>query len=593
VSGYRLTRWADLLMARFYAAGVRHVVASPGSRSTAFVLAAERHPQLQCHDAIDERVGGFFALGIGRATGEPALLICTSGTAPAHYYPAVIEASHIGIPLLVLSADRPLELVDCAAPQTVDQVKMFGDHVRSYVDLGLPDPSQRALRGAARAVQQAVLASRWPRPGAVHLNARARKPFEPDESSGEEDRHYDLAVAALESSSAHVFLPQNTPSAQGLGAVAALCRSFERGVILAGPAALSAASYRSGLSRLARRTGFPVLCESVSQQRFVADRDADVVWVDHFDLLLKSASFRAGHQPDVVLQVGAPTVSGGVEHWLDAAPPARAVLAAHGWNDWLGTATHFLFGDQAALVNGLADALSEMSGRPGEWATAWREAELRVAKVVDEVVDAEPVPTEAHAVRDLVSGLPDDVLFMVGNSLSVRLVDWYTRGADAAVDVLSQRGANGIDGLISAAAGAIAATGRPCVLLLGDVSAVHDLNGLLMAHRLPASLVVVVVNNGGGRIFDILPVARHPGVSAEGMAHLTTPHTIDFEASARAYGVSFVRVVPEDLRTLLRGTDWGTTMLVEVPVAPDRAAGMVRAIRDRLDGGSQAPSGSG
>ena len=583
MSGYRLTRWADLLMARFYDAGVRHVVASPGSRSTAFVLAAERHPKLQCHDAIDERVGGFFALGIGRATGQPALLICTSGTAPAHYYPAVIEASHIGIPLLVLSADRPLELVDCAAPQTIDQVKLFGDHVRSYVDLGLPDPAPRALRGTARAVQQAVLASHWPVPGAVHLNARARKPFEPDGPSDEADRSFDRSVKAVEGACPAVYPPVSAPSAEGLEAVAGLCRRHERGVIVAGPASLSAKGFRGSVARLAKQTGYPVLCEGVSQQRFVADRDADVVWVDHFDLLLKSPAFRDGHHPQVVVQIGAPPVSGGVEHWLDAASPARVVLASHGWNDWLGTASHFVFGELSALVAGLAEAVGEVPPRQQEWAGSWRAAESQMVRAVDEVVEAEPVPTEAHAVRALVASLPDDVLFMVGNSLSVRLVDWYTSGTDAAVDVLSQRGANGIDGLISAAAGAIASTGRPCVLLLGDVSAIHDLNGLLMARGLPAPLVVVVVNNGGGRIFDILPVARHPGVGPEALAHLTTPHAVDFQAAAKAYGVSFTRVAPSELPALFGGMQAASSMLVEVPVAADRAAPMVRAIRERYD----------
>jgi 2-succinyl-5-enolpyruvyl-6-hydroxy-3-cyclohexene-1-carboxylate synthase len=584
VSGHLLTRWADLLMAHAWRAGVRHVVISPGSRSTAFVLAAHRHEGLRCHDAIDERVAGFFALGIGRRTGQPALLICTSGTAPAHYLPAVIEASVARIPLLVLSADRPLELVDCAAPQTIDQVKLFGDHVRRYADLGLPDAAPAALRGAARRMHQSVLDATWPVAGPVHLNARARKPFEPDGPTTEAERAVDAAVDALLAWSPRIDVPTATPSDAGLDAAAATLAG-RRGVILVGPAPIDAAAWRAPAEALARATGFPLLAETVSQLRCYPRAD-DIVAIDPFDLLLKVGAAREELAPEVVVQLGAPPVAGAIAVWLQGSAPEHIVIADHGWNDWLATATQLLFGDVAAATEALAARCTTPA--PPAWSARWRAWRDATESARRHVLDAADHPTEAHAVRALCAALPEGVELLVGNSLGVRLIDWYVDGGGPPRTVLCQRGANGIDGLISAGAGSVAASGQPLVVLLGDVSAVHDLGGLLMARGQDPPLVVVVVDNDGGKIFDILPVARHPGVSPEAMVHLSTPHQVDLSSAASAYGAAYERCLPDDLgQALLRGLQRGGATLLHVPVAPDRAASMLRELIARI--GAERP----
>ncbi|HRI55183.1 MAG TPA: 2-succinyl-5-enolpyruvyl-6-hydroxy-3-cyclohexene-1-carboxylic-acid synthase, partial [Pseudomonadota bacterium] len=232
-----LAEWARLLLGSLAAAGVREVVVSPGARSTPFVCAAHAEPQLRCWDVIDERAAAFFALGQARVTGRPSLLICTSGTAGAHYLPAVIEAGAAHLPLLVLTADRPFELQDCGAPQTIDQIKLLGGHARRFFELGMPDPSDLSLRALRRLAAQAVLTTTWPTPGAVHLNARARKPLEPQSVHTSDEVALRARVdELLQAPLLRAYPPRAVPAPAGVAAAAQLCRSARRGLIICGPA---------------------------------------------------------------------------------------------------------------------------------------------------------------------------------------------------------------------------------------------------------------------------------------------------------------------------------------------------------------------
>jgi len=258
-----LSEWAALVFASFADAGVERVVVSPGSRSTPFVAGAIREPRLRLFDVIDERAAAFFALGQARVTGVPTLLLCTSGTAGAHYLPAIIEARHAGVPLLVLTADRPTEATACGAAQTIDQTKMFGEHVRRFFDLGMPDGDPSALRAVRRVALQAFVASQYPERGAVHVNARARKPLEPILASATaEGRAVAAAVRAVKDRPIRVALASAQADAGALEIIAAELRAARRGLIVCGP--LPARTDVGAVEDLARRTGFPLLSESAS-----------------------------------------------------------------------------------------------------------------------------------------------------------------------------------------------------------------------------------------------------------------------------------------------------------------------------------------
>ena len=549
-----LTQWSRLLLSSFADAGVRDVVLSPGSRSTPFMVAAEREPRLRCHDSLDERAASFFALGQARVTGRPSLLICTSGTAPAHYLPAVVEASMSYLPLLVLTADRPLELQDCAAPQTVDQIKLMGDQVRRFYELGTPEAAPSALIGLRRLAAQAVHYTLWPTPGPVHLNARARKPLEPAVAASDAGEALEARVDELLARPiVAATQPAVQPDIDAVDRTAAICRGTERGLIVCGPGPLRQRRLREAVDRLARATGFPVLAESTSQLRLGPGRDG-VVRCDAFDAVLRSRGFRTHHRPDVVVQIGAAPVSGGYEQYaLAYADVTSIVVAPYGWQDPYSRATELVLGDPMLALEQLERAIGTATPPSSEWSDAFHEADRRAWAVVDaDIANGDDPFSEGAVVRTVFERVPQGSLVMLGNSLSVREVDTFCRPGSVDVDILCQRGANGIDGIVAGASGSAAAQEQPVTVLLGDVSFLHDLTGLALAGRAGVPVVVVVVNNNGGRLFEQLPLASVTGLPPAVMEHVTTPHDARLEHAALLFGHRHEAAMsPTDLAELL------------------------------------------
>jgi len=574
--------WAQLLISSLVDAGVRDAVLSPGSRSTPFILAAARHPGLRCHDVVDERSAAYFALGQARVTGRPSLVICTSGTAAANYLPAVIEAAASFTPLVVLTADRPVDLVGCGANQTIDQLKLYGGHVRRFFDLGQGDASPRALRALRRAAAQAVAAALHPEPGPVHLNARARKPLEPREPATDDERRLHDDVGALLGHPLAVAVPRLFPDPGALGDLAAACRAAERGWIVAGPAPPAQAADAPAVAELARRTGFPVLADAASQLRYRGARDDDV-FVDAFGLLLGDETFRRAHRPELIVQIGrAPTAASwdkalaeldGAEHWL---------IGPHGWNDPQSTATRRLIAEAGPAMSRLIELL-EARPAPAAWSRAFRDAEQQAQQLIDEELAGDEL-SEGAVARQVVDSLPAGGLLAVGNSLPIRAVDVYARGGAAELAVASQRGASGIDGVTSGAFGAAVAAGRPAALLTGDVAFLHDLSGLWAARHVASPFALVVVQNRGGRIFEMLPVADHPAAEGEVFDHWLTTHDHDFAHAAALFGLPFARAAT---RSALADGLWealarpGVTV-IEAVVPPSGAAAQNRRLAKRL-----------
>lgn len=546
-------RWARVLLAGLADAGVHDVVVSPGSRSTPFLLAAlglAEEGRLRCHDVVDERAAAFFALGRARVTGRPALLLCTSGSAAAHYFPAVVEADADRLPLLVLSADRPVKLQHCGANQTLDQLHLFGRHVRRFVDLGLADASPDALRALRRQAAQAVFDTTWPVAGAVHLNARARKPLEPPvdpaPSSGVGSSGVDDLLARPVPVPA---APRSMPPRREIDLFLQRAASASGGLLVAGPAHLDQANVRERLHLVASRLRWPVLAESTSQLR-----DGDAVQAAP---ALLDTTFAERHAPAMVLQVGrAPSASSWlrrVKHWVLDHGTDHWVMGAAGWSDPESTASHLVFGDVDACLDRLYEELKLSFDLPTEGAeefqSAWRRASDLARHAAYELShdgadeDRETL-SEAVAVRRVVSSLPPDVQIVLGNSLAVREVDLWVEGEEFdGRAVLHQRGLSGIDGNVAGAVGAALGggpQGTPTLLLLGDVSLRHDLGSLELARRAPR-LVIAVLDNGGGRIFEHLPLAGHPAATDEVFAHWLQPGDVDLEAVAQAQGLAYRR----------------------------------------------------
>lgn len=593
-----LTEWARLLVQSLADAGITRAVVSPGSRSTPFAWAALECSGLDTRIMVDERSAGFYALGQAKLSGRASLLICTSGTAAANYFPCVVEAAHSHTPLLVLTADRPFELADRAALQTIDQIKLYGGYVRRFVELGLPDDDVDALRSLRHTAFAAEHATRIPVSGPVHVNARARKPLEPMDATTSRAARLSAEVDRLLKEQLSVSAdPRCCPAPGDLQSIARDCSEAASGLIVCGPARAAEAPSAEAVAALADRTGFVVLSETTSQLRLARPASLSKYCCDAVEPLFSSLA--VAPRPHVVLQVGPPPTCRSYAGYLARQPDVGLyVLARGGWLDPTSRARGVLAGDPHLSVLGLGTAL-QSAGHTGfeprrEGRIAFRKwllgADREVWRAVDELLDAESsVFSEGQAVRTTLEALPAGSVLVVGNSLPVREVDLVSPGRDAGITVVSQRGASGIDGLVSGAVGSADAAGRPTTLLVGDVSLLHDLTGLWAGRTLQAPLVVVVLNNGGGKIFEMLPVGCHPSIVSKALEAWTTPPGLSISRIAALFEVSFSRVIcrPTLCEALGQAHRRPGLSLVEVVIDPatvaEQHSKLLRASRQAIE----------
>jgi len=593
------TIWCDLLIASLADAGVVTIVVSPGSRSTPLVAALAQESRLDVVTIIDERAAAFFALGVGRATGRPAALICTSGTAAAHYFPALIEASHAGVPLLAITADRPPELQSCGASQTIDQLDLYGDFVRGSFELGAPVGQPLALRAVRRTVIQAVSLARGPHPGPVHLEVPLRKPLEPaaPSTAGE---HALVAAALALRGEARIAPPQLVADATSIRELAAAIAAEPDGVIIAG--ALPAGFTRDAVFALAARAGYPIIAEAGSQLRFGA-RPADVTMLDHADMI----PLGLRPTPRIVVQLGAEPVAASWPRWLAAltSPPRpggssagretdprsvtttqRWVLAGATWSDSDSSARGVVLGDVAAALSATTSAIAGSRGvRTRAWLDTWRDVNARAEAACARAIEAAP-QSEVALLRAVLAAVPAHATIQIGNSLPIRVVD-HLPGGGAPHTVITQRGAAGIDGLIASAAGATRG-GAPVLLVLGDVSFAHDLGGLLAARCASQPLAILVVDNRGGQIFSGLPVAG-ANLGAAFERHFVTAPEIDPAMVATALGARAATVgSPAAAATAVAAAlaTPGVTV-IHAPVSVSGAHDVRRAAIELLQGETQ------
>ncbi len=526
--------------------GMTDACTSPGSRSTPLVLALARHPRLRTHSHIDERAAGFFALGAAKASGRPVAIACTSGTAAANLAPAVIEASQARVPLIVLTADRPPELRENGAGQTIDQIKLYGDAVRWFFEVGNHEVTEERIAWARALACRAHAAATGERPGPVHLNWPLREPLVPatlrPAPGGRADGRPWIAVAARERSAARL--------ADHIGAPA-------RGVIVAGR---DDAGLAPELPALALAAGYPLLADPLSGAR------RGEAAIAHYDLLLRDRDFAGRNAPEVIVRVGDLPTSKPLRSWLAGLRGARQILVDPelAWQDPAAVVELVLRADPRAL--------EPPAPAPADWLQRWRSADADAAEAVERTLGAEL--SEPNVARALATTLPTDATVFVAASMPVRELESFWPVRDDAPRVLSNRGANGIDGTLSSAFGVAAVSDGPVVALLGDVAFAHDIGGLLAASRLGLSLTVVLINNGGAAIFDRLPIAGERDVYEQ---HIATPPGIDFGRAAALYGLRHERPATlAQLRESLAAPAGGT--LIEVRT--DRAEGL--ALHERV-----------
>ncbi len=590
--------WARTLVDALAAAGLRDVCLAPGSRSTPLVVAFHEHPAIRRHLQLDERSAGFLALGMAQASGRPVALVCTSGTAAANFFPAVIEAHMSQIPLIVLTADRPPELRHSGANQTIDQVKMYGDHVLWAVDLDVPTAGIDALarRSAAATAGRAFALAAGLRRGPVHLNVPFRKPLEPGQpGNGERGTGNDTSPtpnSQLPSSNPRFAGGTLMPGRDQIEFLVDQINRHERGLIICGPGCPGGA-FPQAAAALARRAGYPLAADPLSGLRFGPWVDGETPLLAGYETLLAGGRPPDWADPDVVIRFGQVPTGKWLNQYLDGiAPAVRLHVRASGvWADDSHRTTHFWQVDEAALcqmVSSLIARGSGLSATPAAaLAPAWLDGVMRAEAALWTHLGGELAGLEfdGGVVADWLDGLPDRANVMIGNSLPVRHVDQFARPAGKALRFFGNRGASGIDGIVSTAAGiALADPETPASLLIGDISFFHDQNGLLAARRAP-NLKIILLHNDGGGIFRRLPMAAIDPPFTE---LFLTPHGLDFEPIARMHGLDFRRV---DSRAAFREA-WADQMAADGPAVleyrSDSAAdevvrrALVRAVQEAL-----------
>ncbi len=526
-------------------AGVRALCLCPGSRSTPLALSAARHPGMKVWTLIDERSAAFFALGLARGMRTPAALLSTSGTAAANFLPAVVEARYGRVPLVVLTADRPHELRERGAPQTIDQIRLYGPHAKWFLDAAIPEASETALRYIRTIAGQAVAMASDEPAGPVHLNFPLREPLIPVSAVEQVPPADERSAAAFGGRGggrpyAATMRARRIPDPDLVARLAADLRRSPRGVIICGP--LDDPALPPTVTRLAGALGYPVLADPLSQVR-CGPHDRGPV-IDAYDAMLRVGDLASRLAPEVVLRFGGVPASKPLVGYLESHRRARHVVvdAGGGWNDPTLLAEEVVWADPAALCDRVHAACAQerpMGATPDEeWLTTWQRLGARARRALHEGLQATVEPFEGRVFSELAELLPDGAVLYVGNSMPVRDVDSFFPGSARSIRILGNRGASGIDGLISSALGVAAAGVAPVVLVVGDLAFYHDMNGLLAAKLHGLRATIVVLHNDGGGIFSFLPQAAYP----EHFEMLFgTPHGLDFRHAAALYGAEFAR----------------------------------------------------
>lgn len=568
----RNTLWAQVFVDELVRAGLRAVCIAPGSRSTPLTMAFARCRHIPVYSHIDERSAGFFALGMALADGEPVALVCTSGTATANFHPAIIEAYYGQVPLLVLTADRPPELRNSGANQTIDQVKMYGDHVRWFVDVAPPEarPPARTLCYLRTLAARALAIAGGPPAGPVHLNFPFRKPLEPIPVPGDMPKPPAGEAAPAWQGRAdgapftHIARGTLTPTSTQVAALVEAIQDAPRGLIVCGPRC-PRGRFPPAVTRLARAAGYPILADALSGVRFGSHvAEAEGLILGGYETFLQSGAI-AWEPPQLVLRFGAMPVSQALGEYLESLPECRQIAVdGNGvWEDATHSIHDLLWTDPEMTCRLVTERLEATGTAPADphWVATMRNAERQSW----EAIDAALTETffEGAILVDVVELLPPGAVLYVSNSLPVRHLDQFARPRPAPLRVLANRGASGIDGTISSALGAAAVTDAPLVLVTGDLAFYHDLNGLLALRRCGVKATIVVINNNGGGIFHRLPIADFDPPFTE---LFVTPHGLEFEPVVRMYGVEFISVgTREAFRDALRAsTEARTAHVIEV-----------------------------
>lgn len=523
--------WSETFVNELFLSGVKYACISPGSRNTPLTFAFANHKKIKSFVHIDERSCAFFALGLAKSSGTPAVIVSTSGTAAAEFYPAIIEAYQQRIPLIVCTADRPPELLDRGANQTINQINLYKNHIRWFIDAGLPEAIPEKIKFIKSAAKKSVYKSLVESKGPVHLNFPFKKPFEPDAFTDEVEKDLiDLSKSSFIENNFHAKKEKNISSQKWFNEILNFLKKFEKGLIIAGPENYDP-HFHKNCKILAEKLGYPILADGASQLRFGKHNKENIL--SNFEGILRSAPFSNNYQPEIILQFGRTVTSKALENYLKKCNSIRFMINEFGdWFDPANKATAAIACKPFLFCEKMLEAINNKINRKSEWLKNFVCAESISAKIKRETIYKAKFPNESRIIKEILDVIPENSNIMISNSMPIRDFDYFAYKTEKDIAVYNNRGASGIDGIISTALGVSAESKKTTVLLTGDLAFYYDLNGLLAAKKYSLPLIVVLINNNGGGIFEVLPISKYKNIFKE---YFITPHSLEFSNFVKAY----------------------------------------------------------
>jgi len=523
-----LTGYIASFVSELVQSGVTDVVVSPGSRSTPIAMVMAEHPGLKLHIQVDERSAGFFALGIAKAAKRPTVLLCTSGTAAANYFPAIVEANISRVPLVVLTADRPHELRDVGAPQSIDQIHLYGNHVKWFVEMAPPETTDEMIRYARMVCARAVAASMQSPSGPVHLNFPMREPLIPL-------LEQEQLFSQKERMNGYVKIQQPTVSLQKeeFDYYAEIIKTSERGIIVCGQ--IEEDGFIEAVTAFAEKCQLPILADPLSQLRSGGHSGSSII--DTYDGILRNEQAKNRLKPDLIIRFGSMPVSKALTIFLKENHSARQLVidGGIGWRDPGLVSTEMIYCQETLFCHEMNARLK--AKQPTGYSQKWQQLNTLTKELIQTIDEAEEL-NEGKLFYQLSELLPEEAAIFVGNSMPIRDLDSFYHFNEKRMKVVANRGANGIDGTVSTALG-VGTIYQPMYLILGDLTFFHDLNGLVAAKLQQVNITILLINNNGGGIFSFLPQASHP-------KHFEllfgTPLDLDFRKAVEMYGGQFTSI---------------------------------------------------
>lgn len=494
-----LTSYIVAFVAEMVQTGIRDVVVSPGSRSTPMAMVMAEHPGLQVHINVDERSAAFFALGIAKASGSPVAILCTSGTAAANFYPAIVEAYYSRVPLVVLTADRPHELRDVGAPQAINQIHLYGNHVKWFVEMAIPEKSEEMHRYARSVCARAAATALASPAGPVHLNFPFREPLVPNL-----DSESLFQLQERQEGYVHIQNGISTLHKTEIERMGEKLKTHTKGIIVCG--SIEEEGFIDAVVELASYLQYPILADPLSQLR--SGRHDGTNIIDTYDTFLRNNDAKEALKPEIIIRFGAMPVSKALTVFLKENKQAEqwVIDSGNGWRDPSLLSTSMIYCSETSFCKSIGSYVGEK--KSSKYLSIWKDLNTFTKENLSKIREVTQL-SEGRLFHLLPEILPEGSTLFVGNSMPIRDIDSFFHFNNKSIRIMANRGANGIDGTISTALGA-AAVLQPLYLIVGDLTFFHDMNGLMVSKLYNLNIKIIVINNNGGGIFSFLPQASHP-----------------------------------------------------------------------------------